>query len=199
MRTENDRNFSSLNLRLGTVFACACALLLICSGCAATHEPERWSRSVGEMPENVNGSWIWLTLQKKDLDKKAESFGGVLIAGSSDSLYVASPTLRVLPRASITEAKLARYDAYEGGVMAVTLIGSLTTISNGWFAELTFPMWICGGAFAAIERSYTPVLDYPEVPFETISKFARFPAGMPDGVDRSTMIMPRFKRSKHAI
>lgn len=163
--------------------------MVIASGCAATHQPARWSKGVADMPENVYGSWIWLTLKKTSPAQEAVSFGGELIAVSADSVYVAAPAFRALPRRSIAKARLAAYDASPEEAGFATFIGSTLTLSNGVYLLFTWPMWILGGTAATIAHSFAPVIDYPSDTFEEMSAFARFPGGLPPDLERSTIVM----------
>jgi hypothetical protein len=176
------------------IVAAVVSAAFLCAGCAATHDPEDWSMSVHKMPEHVYGSWVWMTLEKTETQKKAESFGGELIAVSADSLYVASPALRVVSRKSIVEVRLVQYDSYAVGIGGLTVLGNLSTISNGVFGLLTGPMWIIGGTIAAIERSFTPIADYTGATCGAMFPFARYPAGFPGGIDRNLIIQSGKKR-----
>jgi hypothetical protein len=180
--------------REGIVCAAAICLMIFASGCAATHEPYRWSKGVTEMNTNVYGSWIWITPRAPTSADEPEPFGGELIAVSRDSIYIASPTLRVISIRSIRKARLNAFDPYPEGVGGLTFLGSLTTISNGWFLGITWPMWILGGTITATARSYAAVVDYPGETFEQMGPYARFPAGLPPTLDRSKLNMVKDQR-----
>jgi hypothetical protein len=175
-----------------TLAALVC-LMFVFTDCASTHEPYLWSKTVGDMPTNVYGSWVWLTLEKSDSTKKGESFGGELIAVSPDSLYVAAPTVRVLARTTIANVRLTEFDSRADGVAMLSVLGNLSTISNGVFGLITGPMWLVGGTISASLRSFTPVFDYTGASCDDMLPFARFPAGMPEQVDRSTITMVPIK------
>lgn len=186
----------SLSARLLVLCVCVCVMLLL-SSCALTHESAHFSKSIHNMQLNVYGSWVWLTLEKTDPKHKNDSFGGELIAVSSESLYVAVPALRVLSRKDIFEVRIVEYDSYAEGVIGLTILGNLSTISNGFFGLLTGPMWIIGGTITAVAQSYKPVFDYTGESCGDIAPFARFPAGLPGGMDRSTIKMGNDKRPMH--
>ncbi len=137
---------------------------------------------------NVYGSWVWVKLKPPVPEARTESFGGELIAVSPESLYVAGPGLRAVPRASLVFVRLAQFDPNSDGVAGLSVLGYLSTIANGWFSFLlTGPMWIIGGTIVAIDRSFKPVFDYTPAQCDEMTPFARFPAGFPEGIDRSTI------------
>ncbi len=177
-----------LGARLGALLLAAAAALFLSGGCAATHEPAAWSRPSEDMPTHVYGSWVWVKVKPPRPEATTESFGGELIAVSADSLYVAAPGLRVVPRTALIFVRLTQFDSNSDGVAGLSVFGYLSTIANGWFSFLlTGPMWIIGGTIVAIDRSFTPVSDYSPAQCEEMIPFARFPAGFPEGIDRSTI------------
>jgi hypothetical protein len=50
-------------------------------------------------------------------------------------------------------------------------------------------MWIIGGSIAATSRSFDPVVDYPSKPLIDFAPFARYPQGLPPGLDRGAIQM----------
>jgi hypothetical protein len=53
----------------------------------------------------------------------------------------------------------------------------------------SMPMWLKGGPIVASNRSYEPIIDYPEKPLKEFAPFARFPQGLPPGLDRGMIRM----------
>lgn len=160
-------------------------LLVFLCGCASFHAPYRWLPVADKVPEDPYGGWIEVRYMHPD-SIKVENLKGELIAVNSDTLYLLDyplSTLRILPAANIKSARLVRYFANEGAVGALTFLGSVSTISNGWFLLFTLPGWIVGGSIAATARSFDPVMDFPEVSLRELSPYARFPQGLPKGVN----------------
>jgi hypothetical protein len=48
-------------------------------------------------------------------------------------------------------------------------------------------MWMIGGTAASIYRTHEPRVVVPEHPWADLRAFARFPAGLPPGLDRSSL------------
>jgi hypothetical protein len=71
----------------------------------------------------------------------------------------------------------------------LVLLGTLSTISNGAFLLFTAPMWIIGGSIATGARSFEPIVDYPKRDWGHLAPFARYPQGMPRGIDRKQIKM----------
>lgn len=161
-------------------------LFVFLSGCASFHAPYGWLSTPERVAEDPYGSWIEVQ-NIAPVSKNVESITGELIAIDNDTLYVLDvplSNLRKLPVANIRSARLVRYYANEGGVAALTALGALSTISNGWFLIFTMPGWLVGGSISSVARSYDPVMDYPEVSLREFIPYARFPQGFPKGVNK---------------
>jgi hypothetical protein len=112
-----------------------------------------------------------------------------LIAVTKDTVFAADSALRAVAWRDIASARLETYDASSLGAYA--FFGTLSTVSNGWFLAFTMPMWIIGGSIAAVSRSYDPIIDYPGKPLTDFASFARYPQGLPPGLDRGAIQMMR--------
>lgn len=180
---------------LTTRITAAVLISVIAGGCAITQAPVKTLHNVNDMPSHVYGSWIYVTLKKGENEKRKIRLGGELIAVTKDTLYVAAPIFHAFPWSTVEEAKLAAFDSNAEGVVGLSILGWISAISNGWFGFLlTGPMWIVGGTIVSIDRSYTPMYTYPDDPIEVISLYARFPAGLPPAIDRSTLVMIQFQQ-----
>ena len=59
----------------------------------------------------------------------------------------------------------------------------VTTISNGVFLLLTAPAWLITGLVAAGNESHAPLRDVPPLAWAELAAYARFPQGLPPGID----------------
>jgi hypothetical protein len=59
------------------------------------------------------------------------------------------------------------------------MVGSVTTISHGFFLILTLPMWAGTGTIASVGASESNNLIVPLEDVDALFQFARFPQGMP--------------------
>ena len=149
--------------------------------CASTRAPRGWLAQADKVPMDVYGAWC--TIETKD-----GRLGGELIAASNESVFVADTKFHAVAVSDIRSARLAVYDV-GGQTDAALVLGPLSTLSNGLLLALTMPMWLIGGPIVASSRSYDPIIDYPDRPLKEFVAFARFPQGLPAGLDRGTIRM----------
>ena len=97
-----------------------------------------------------------------------------------------------------TDVKSAEIYAYEseGGFGAWALLGALSTITHGYILVLSAPIWIISGAVAASAETRHVVMSYPEHGWGEIVKWARFPQGLPPGLDEQALTTPKQRRTK---
>ena len=156
----------------------AIPLCILMANCASTNTPHHWLNEPRETALDVYGGWI-------DVRSRGSQIAGELIAISEDTVFVANTMLHAVASEDIVSARLVIYDA--AGMGWIVFGGTLSTISNGLFLIFTAPMWLIGGPIAAISRSYEPIVDYPQKSLEHFKPFARFPQGLPSGVDRDAI------------
>jgi hypothetical protein len=137
-----------------------------------------------EAQADAYGGWIELRFDTLT-DRQAD---GELIAVSADSVWVlGQDQARVIPTSAVSAGKLTAYAAQKGALTAWAVVGTLSTISNGWFLVFTAPMWLIGGPLAVGSESHAPERKSPPLMWEELAPFARFPQGMPEGMDLSTL------------
>ena len=167
------------------IFAVGTCLLIVASGCASTSAPDDWQSRATAMQQEAYGSWI---------DVEASSAAGVssrlrgeLIAVSDDSLYVLplGSTLRAVARDAVRTSTLTTFDANWGYLATWTALGTLSTISHGLVLILSAPVWLLAGSAAAGTQSYSPIYTDPDT--DRLRRYARFPQGLPDTVDRNAL------------
>ena len=163
-------------LSLGVAVACA--------GCAHNSAPQGWLPKPTEAQAVAYGGWIELTYAESE-DRHTD---GELIAVSAESVWVLSGNQGlVIPTATVKKGKLTAYAAQKGPLALWTVLGTLSTISNGWFLIFTAPMWIVGGSLSVGSESRAPERKSPQLSWEELAPYARFPQGMPEGIDLSTL------------
>lgn len=70
------------------------------------------------------------------------------------------------------------------GKMAVWMFtGMLSTITLGFWLLYTIPVWAITGGIATGSTSREPVVSYPGYPLSSFRLYARFPQGLPPGID----------------
>jgi hypothetical protein len=167
---------------------CVAALAaLLAAGCAGNPAPSGLVPEPAQAARAVYGGWVEVW-HKRGGDQHAIT--GELIAVSGDSLFVASVRgLEVLPRGRITGGRVVGYDGRPGTLTAASALGSVATLSNGFFLVFTMPLWWIAGGIATHGVVNEMSQRIEPARLAVLHRYARFPQGMPDGVDRATLRM----------
>jgi hypothetical protein len=152
-----------------------------CAACASNSAPRGWLAEPAETQSAAYGGWIELTYQESQAKRHTD---GELIAVSAESVWVLNGSGgHVIPTITVQGGKLTAYAAQTGTLTTWTVVGTLATISNGAFLIFTAPMWIVGGSLTAGGESRSPERKHPPLTWVELAPFARFPQGMPEGVE----------------
>lgn len=158
--------------------------------CARSPSPAGWLAPARQAQADPYGAWIVITRLG---GSPVES--GEFLAVERDSVFVLSSNreVRTIPRDSVLRAEIWFYDAEWGKLAGWTALGSLSTISNGFFLILTFPAWAIGGSIATALQSRAPLyqVDRPYA-WDGARMYARFPAGLPANLPRT--LPPKLQR-----
>jgi hypothetical protein len=175
-------------------YAFAAALAASATGaCTGNTAPPGFLPAPEMAGRSVRGGWIQLEVRS---GPGLLRFHGELLAISPESLWI-----RVLPdsgyvigKAAVSSGKITWYDAPTNRVVGNTALGVLSSITNGWLLIVTAPAWVLTGTFSrygdlrAAERDLPADFDRREV---DLSAVARFPQGIPRGMDLSFRRLPR--------
>jgi hypothetical protein len=93
----------------------------------------------------------------------------------------------VIPTAAVDSGKLFAYAPRTDNITGWTIAGTVSTISNGLFLVFTAPMWIIGGSLAGRSEIRSAQRNHPPLDWVGIAPFARFPQGMPEGVELAAL------------
>lgn len=208
---------SSEPARRGTYAVLLAVVLLpfvLLTGCAHRGPPRGWLPVAGASPPDPFGGWIEVEEVRPGPDamkplwaraahgmpgapsptwQYRATLRGELIAVSADSLHVLSDSgLVSLAWSAVRRARLTEYDAQHGAFGAWTVAGVLSSFSHGVFLILSIPSWlIFGGVSTGIQANQAQV-DFPRSEPETMVRYARFPSGLPSGLDRRHLEGRRF-------
>ena len=156
-------------------------------GCASTTVPFHWLPTAPQLQSQAYGGWIQVDYLSES--NSNEYIDGELIALDEQSVIIMSyrgPLKISTPR--ITKARLVRYDTKIGNMGGLILLGTLSTISHGFYLVLTAPvLWILGGSATTGARSFEAIIDFPKKPLDSFKPYARFPQGLPTDVDLATL------------
>jgi hypothetical protein len=158
-------------------------LVVLASACTGVRAPGKSVPKRHGVATEAFGGWIMVSSGNPEVS------GGELIGLTEESVYIMTGDgLQVIPRAEVVSARLIMYntDAWEYSLW--TTAGSLATLSNGFFLAFTFPMWLVTGIPVATgEANRHNYIDYPAAGWDELNKFARFPQGIPKGIDISSL------------
>lgn len=165
--------------KIESIVAVACLALF--GACASTTAPSAWLPSAAETQTQGFGSWISLTIAG---DSLKSTLDGELIAVEQHTVLVLTrDSLIAVNQEEISAAKLTSY--YSGASLLAlwTVVGVLSTPSHGWFMGLTVPLWVITGSVSSAGQSYAPQKKYPKLSWYELRQYARFPQGLPSGID----------------
>lgn len=151
----------------------------VCGCASAPTSPPDWLPDPDEVRSSPHGGWIEVDFATT---RGVEQIDGELLAIQNERVFVLiGDAVRSAPIDSVRNARLTWYDSHGGGVAGLTVLGTVSTISNGFFLVFTAPMWMIGGSVAANSRYHDPILKSPEHSWDEIRPYARFPQGIPPG------------------
>ncbi|MGE5693532.1 MAG: hypothetical protein ACM3YF_07120 [Candidatus Zixiibacteriota bacterium] len=160
-----------------------CSGVILAAGCAGSSAPAGWLETPSKVQSQAYGAWAEVQY-KMASSKKKLTVSGELIAFEEESVYVLTDSLLVgMPTSNIIKAKLTSYDSNAGLLAIWALVGTLSTPSHGVGLIFSAPAWIVGGSTATVQQSRTPIKRFPDKPWQELRGYARFPQGLPSGLD----------------
>jgi len=155
------------------------------TACVTSPAPKGWLPLAAKAQAQANGGWISLTC------KKTESCGridGELIAVGDERMWVLTASGLVdVSRESVANATLATYATGAGQIAGWSALGALSTLSHGAFLIFSAPVWILGGFAATNSETRAGLVRYPQKPLASFRPYARFPQGLPEGLDPAAL------------
>jgi hypothetical protein len=154
------------------------------AGCASRYSPEGWLPSLYEVQHQAFGSWITAECLSEG---KSLTLSGELIALEGGKLIALDENRAFeIPVSDIRRMRLENFrEARMAGMWA--FLGTLSTLSHGYYLMISAPVWIVSGVMLAAGESRTGLVEYKGPPPDEIRKFARFPQGLPKGIDRKSL------------
>jgi hypothetical protein len=155
-------------------------LCFLITSCATTKVPSHWLSEPEQSASDAYGGWI-------NIESRENHMAGELIAMSEDTVFIADSAFHAVGSKDILSARLVSYNAPRMG--GYVILGTISTILNGWFLIFSGPMWLIGGTIAASLRTFEPIIDYPERTLTDFRPFARYPQGLPPDLNRGMIVM----------
>ena len=156
------------------------------SGCGA---PKHLLRP-RQLKDHTKGLLIEITIKKQ-----SEKMKGELIAISPDHLtflLLKTKSVTNIPQKNIEnlEVVVSLSSNSPNVISLVAIILNLTPLSHGIYMSISIPVNLIGGSMVANNASKASYrIKYPEqVSWEELAKFARFPQGIPKGIDPLTIM-----------
>lgn len=178
-------------------FAILLSIFLI-SGCAIVKTPAGFLPRGKKAESNVYGSWMAAICQTPQDSINQVAIGAELIAIQNDSVYLLSPdTLCVVSIHSIEHATIVTHK-YDVGIFALwtglaltpNLIGMVATEYAGGFMMIGIPLAVTGLITSLIDAKNSYKIEYPGDVYSVreMNKFARFPQGIPVGLNPKNLL-----------
>lgn len=169
------------------IFYLWCTSLLFI-GCSRTFAPSGWLPETDEYPEDVYGGWITLVVSQElsDGQKELYEYKGEFIAADEDNVYLLADSAYTVRKSAVISALLELTQKNTGTYIGWGAAFLLTPIINGAYSIFTGSFGIIAGASAASGESARDRYesDSPDNSYwGKIQKFARFPQGIPEGID----------------
>ncbi len=158
--------------------------LLALAACASSPIPVDHVPTAQEVGSRATGSWIAVW------DRRERLVVGELIAIDRGSFYLL-PERRQLVTIPVAEVDHARLEAYRSDSSGLAIwggLGTASTLSHGGWLLISAPAWILTSIAAGSINRHHPFYDYPDHPAEELRAFARFPQGVPPGVDLELLL-----------
>lgn len=169
-------------------------LASLLAGCATRHAPPEWLPYAQEASRQAWGGWIQLQVGE---GASAQSAVGELLAVSPESLLtLRDSTVSAFPLRSVTRATLEVYDPQSDKLGQITLAGTIGTLTHGYWLIFTAPLWLIVGGSSTAVLSRGGLIEYSAadsakgrrvLTWKDLSLHARFPQGMPPGLDRTAL------------
>ena len=159
------------------------APLLVLVACGGNPAPSGFAPAPEEAVRDVYGGWIAVTIP---VGRRETTLSGELLAARADSLWILPDTGRgavAVATSAVQSGQLVAYRSDGGKVAALTALGMLSTISNGAFLLLTAPAWLITGLVAGSSEYSAQLRKVPRLAWADLAAYARFPAGLPAGID----------------
>jgi hypothetical protein len=158
-------------------------LSMLIAGCATTYVPDNWLPETDEVPQSTNGSWITVETREVNYqnDEKWMQYSGEFIAIDDANIYLLYDSSYVIPKDNIVNSIIEIDQKNTGAYGAWVALGSISTLSNGFYLIFTFPLWLIAGIPVASGESYRDRYEAElpdEIYWNNVNKFSRFPQGV---------------------
>jgi hypothetical protein len=174
-------------------------LLALVVACSCASNPTPSDRRLSQEEAISSGKGAYALVRTHD----GASQAGELIAASSDHMLLLTDLghLVEIDGTRVAKLTLGVHDNNEDAFVLWGVLGSLSTISHGFFLIYSFPIWLVSSIGATAQESHRGLFRCPaDTPDPThtpmsmpaclwnASAYARFPQGLPPGVGREQLL-----------
>lgn len=161
-----------------TLLAGACVAFV---GCAHLTGPDR-SKGYGGSPATVAVGDVPVTGHEVSVEAGGETVEGELLGLDATNLYVLADRRTVsVPRWTVSTVRIRLYDSASTAAGIWTTLGTVSTISHGYFLVFSAPIWLATGIPTTVVTANRARLRVGSDQLDPLSQFARFPQGLPLG------------------
>ncbi len=165
------------------------------SGCATVQAPRGYLPGAKGTQWDVYGGWITVKYSAGDSVNTTE---GEFIGLRDSLVYVLTESEPVSIRCDKVRSATIDVHTRQTGTFAVwTTLGSISVLSHGMFMIFSFPMWLLTGIPNTVSASYDGryATDDPTIYWwQLVSKFSRFPQGIPKEIHLQKLKLKHYYR-----
>ena len=164
--------------RAALPLAVAIALACVAAGCASDPIPQAQRPSEEDAITSGFGSFIYV------VDSSGQPHAGELIDVLPGRLSIFDGRqIEMLPREGVASALVLVHRTHENYYTLWTVLGTLSTVTHGFFLVFSVPIWVTTGVATAISEHRRARLVYPDASrWEDLRPYTRFPQGLPAGI-----------------
>lgn len=157
----------------------ALVLAAVLAACSVSNPaPPGWRRTMQGAERSPRGAWVSVRLRSGGVVQ------GELLAVDGDRVYVErGKTVVPIRLRDIAKLDMSAYDSDNDNLVALTVLGTVSTLSHGFLLVISAPVWMLWGSATARDQDregYEDVTGRKLLPDE-LRPWARFPQGVPEG------------------
>lgn len=173
----------------------AAGIILLMQGCSHSLLPAAYRQRITALPTQISGSWADVKIKPGESITSEIMVSGELIAIQADTLFILSEyRLEGIGTKRISEVILHLYEKNTRVYVVITGLiyvpDIIAAIAYGMpeFLIIGLPGLVGGAIVTASEGTKSNLMKYPkEYNLADMKKFARYPQGMPPGIDKSKL------------
>lgn len=171
-------------------------ITIVINGCATTYAPSGWLPKTEDIEKTAYGGWLTVVVPAKTFNEEPKwiQYGGEFIAQNEDKVFLLYDSLYIIPKYNIIKSILEVDEKNDTEYGLWTLGGSVSTVTHGFFAVISLPVWLLAGIPAAVGESSRDryEAEQPDSNYwSDINKFARFPQGLPSNINPGSLTVKK--------